>query len=195
MKAKYLLLFIISVISLNALNLPNVHSQKWTDKYDEYFRKYSKRFFGVAFNWKWFKAQAIAESELVVKAKSKVGARGLMQIMPATFAEIKKKFPELKNIHEPRWNIAAGIYYDAYLYRLWTAKRPHDEKLKYTFASYNAGFNRILKAQRLSKTKGYDITYWEAVEKIAHEVENWNHHETIRYIDKIQKLMKNNTNY
>ena len=33
-------------------------------KYDKYFSKYSKRYFGPAFDWRYFKAQAVAESPL-----------------------------------------------------------------------------------------------------------------------------------
>ena len=53
-------------------------------KFDGYFSKYSKRYFGPNFNWIYFKAQAIAESRLKADAKSKVGAAGVMQIMPKT---------------------------------------------------------------------------------------------------------------
>ncbi|MBP6775074.1 MAG: transglycosylase SLT domain-containing protein, partial [Gemmatimonadaceae bacterium] len=53
--------------------------------YDPIFRKYSKRYFSVAFDWRHFKAQAMAESDLNPKARSRVGARGLMQLMPSTY--------------------------------------------------------------------------------------------------------------
>ena len=33
-------------------------------KYDPYFSKYSKRYFGPGFDWRHFKAQAVAESRL-----------------------------------------------------------------------------------------------------------------------------------
>ncbi|MEE2964240.1 MAG: hypothetical protein VX427_08870, partial [Acidobacteriota bacterium] len=38
--------------------------------YDQYFSKYSKRFFGVGFDWYYFKAQALAESTLDEDARS-----------------------------------------------------------------------------------------------------------------------------
>ena len=56
------------------------------DRYDDTFRKYSKRFFGVGFDWHYFKAQGLAESGLDPAAKSPVGARGVMQLMPGTSA-------------------------------------------------------------------------------------------------------------
>ncbi len=65
-------------------------------KYDKYFSKYSKRYFGPGFNWHYFKAQAVAESRLQADARSRVGALGVMQIMPKTFAEITKKNQALR---------------------------------------------------------------------------------------------------
>ena len=57
--------------------------------YDMHFSKYSKRYFGVGFDWRYFKAQAVAESNLREDARSWAGAEGLMQIMPRTFQEIR----------------------------------------------------------------------------------------------------------
>jgi len=65
-------------------------------KFDKYFSKYSKRFFGPTFDWHYFKAQAVAESRLNPKAESGVGAAGIMQIMPRTFKEISKKIRVLR---------------------------------------------------------------------------------------------------
>src|SRR5665213_4199966 len=58
-------------------------------RYDAYFKKYTKRYFGVGFDWQYFKAQGMAESELSATARSNVGARGVMQLMPSTFEEIQ----------------------------------------------------------------------------------------------------------
>ena len=37
-------------------------------RYDEVFRRYSKRYFGVAFDWRWFKAQGMADWNLQTAA-------------------------------------------------------------------------------------------------------------------------------
>ena len=107
------------MLSTAADDRERVDSRYWSTKYDRYFQKYSKRYFGPNFDWKWFKAQAIAESGLNPNALSNTGARGLMQILPSTYAEIRKKNPYFSHINEPRWNIAAGIYYDRFLYGYW----------------------------------------------------------------------------
>ena len=61
------------------------------DKFDDTFRKYTKRFFGPGYDWKHFKAQGLAESNLRPDARSYVGARGVMQIMPGTYSDLRKK--------------------------------------------------------------------------------------------------------
>ena len=169
---------------------PKVTSRKWTSKYDQYFRKYAKRFFGAGFEWEWFKAQAIAESNLRQDAKSWVNAKGIMQIMPTTFHEIKKEIPSLVDINEPRWNIAAGVYYDRQLFSKWKAKRPLDDKMNFTFASYNAGFGTIVRAQKVCKRHGLNENLWQNIKKVARMVQGWRHEETVGYVERINLMME-----
>jgi len=171
-------------------DFPGVTSRKWTSKYDQYFRKYTKRYFGAGFEWKWFKAQAIAESNLKANATSWVNAKGIMQLMPKTFHEIKKKNPSFVDINEPRWNIASGIYYDRQLYKKWRAERPFKDKISFTFASYNAGFRNIIKAQKTAKNHGLNENLWHNIKSVAPKVSGWRHKETVGYVDKITKMMK-----
>ena len=100
----------------------------WSDSYDGYFRKYTKHYFGPHIDWRWFKAQGIAESGLSPEASSSAGAKGIMQILPATYEDIRSKNPHFSRIEEPRWNIAAGIYYDRMLYRKWKKGLPTEER-------------------------------------------------------------------
>lgn len=170
----------------------SVQSSKWTNKWDSHFRKYSKRFFGVGFadirdSWLWWKAQAIAESALKKDAKSWVDAKGLMQVMPETFIEIRSEIDIPKEIYSPKWNIAAGIYYDKKMWKVWDSPRPLDERLKFTFASYNGGAGNILKAQKICKVR---CNYWNNVKTKGKNVDTWKQKETIHYIDRIFKLMK-----
>src|SRR5262249_53596690 len=108
-------------------------------RYDAYFRKYSKRYFGIGFDWQYFKAQGMAESELNAAARSSVGAHGVMQLMPSTFQEIQSKRPEFVSIDDPEWNIAAGIMHDRYLWKLWAPVVADSERPSFMFGSYNAG--------------------------------------------------------
>jgi len=169
---------------------PKVTSKKWTTQYDQYFRKYTKRFFGAGFDWKWFKAQAIAESNLKEDAKSWVNAKGVMQIMPKTFHEIKKKNPSFVDINEPRWNIAAGIYYDQKLFNKWKARRSLNDRMAFTFASYNAGFRNIVKAQKVCKKHGFNENLWHNIKLVAPKIRGWRHRETVGYVDKINAMIE-----
>jgi len=78
-----------------------------------------------------------------------------MQIMPKTFKEIKYKNPSIKgSAKQPKWNIAAGIYYDRSIWKLWKAKRPFIDRIAFMFGSYNAGKGNILKAQKIGIVVG-----------------------------------------
>lgn len=177
---KLILILLFACIQINA--------QKHFTKYDDTFKKYSKRFFGIGYDWKIFKAQSIAESGLNPDAVSFAGARGLMQLMPSTFAEIQSTNSFLENIDDPTWNIAAGIYYDRQLYKAWKDIDTEDEKFRFTFGSYNAGRGTILKAQGKAKDKNLDHTTWESITVVAPEVPKWRHEETLGYVEKIKKF-------
>jgi membrane-bound lytic murein transglycosylase MltF len=158
------------------------------DRYDDQFRKYSKRYFGVGFDWRLFKAQGMAESNLDSAAKSWVGARGIMQLMPNTFQEISSKNPEMSRIDDPEWNIAAGIYYDRILWRLWAADSVEDHRREFMLASYNAGRGTILSAQAIARRDSLDHRSWPAIESVAPKVGRWRYSETLRYVKRIDSL-------
>ncbi len=158
-------------------------------KYDKYFSKYSKRYFGLNFDWKYFKAQAVAESRLKAKAKSRVGAIGIMQIMPKTFKEIKNKNPSIKGSRkQPRWNISAGIYYDKMIWNEWKAERPFQDRINFMFGSYNAGKRNILKAQKIAKRERLNPNLWKSIESSLPVITGKRSKETIGYIRKINKI-------
>jgi membrane-bound lytic murein transglycosylase F len=155
-------------------------------KYDKYFTKYTKRYFGPNFDWRHFKAQAIAESRLKEGAESHAGALGVMQIMPKTFEDILRRNRSIKGTRDqPRWNIAAGIYYDRKLWNLWKADRPFEDRLGFMFGSYNAGSGNILKAQKLAKREKLNENLWQSIEPVLPQVTGKRSIETINYIKRI----------
>ena len=109
--------FLLGVVSPSSVS--HAQGKRDVDRYDATFRKYSKRYFGVGYDWRVFKAQAMAESEMNPAARSWVGARGLMQLMPSTYKEIQSRSSALGSIDDPEWNIAAGIMHDRGLWRRW----------------------------------------------------------------------------
>ncbi|MEE8431484.1 MAG: transglycosylase SLT domain-containing protein [Candidatus Desulfatibia sp.] len=158
-------------------------------KYDQYFSKYSKRYFGPGFDWRYFKAQAVAESRLKAGARSKVGAVGVMQIMPATFKEITKKNPSIKGTRkQPRWNIAAGIYYDRIIWKGWKAERSFKDRISFMLGSYNAGKRNIIKAQKIAQEKGLNPNLWASIVPALPGVTGRRSKETIGYVKKIHMI-------
>lgn len=157
--------------------------------YDQYFRKYSKRFFSPAFDWSYFKSQAIAESNLKPNAVSYVGAQGIMQIMPRTYAEIQKKNSYIDGAAtEPRWNIAAGIWYNKKQFDFWKKGRSLKERLKFMYGSYNAGRGNLLKAQRVAINAELNPKEWASMKEALPKVTGKHSKETLNYVEKIFKI-------
>ncbi len=177
-------ILVLLPVLLVAASHKHVKHKHWSKKYDHYFKKYSKHYFGVNFSWYWFKAQAITESGLNPKAKSKAGALGIMQILPSTYREIAKKNPSLGGISHPHWNIAAGIYYDRQLYKKWQKRNiPKSELLSFTFASYNAGFSKTLRAfNKANKKHRQRQDKWQQIKKYMPGA-------TRAYVHRIKTLM------
>lgn len=169
----FLLVLCLAMQSVAWAGLP----VNWSDDYDTHFRKYAKRYFGPNFDWRWFKAQAITESNLNPRAKSSAGALGIMQILPSTFADIQKNNPHYVDIQSAKWNIAAGIYYNRYLFRHKVLSDvPESDRLFFTFAGYNAGLGGAIKAR---KRAGPPADRWELVRPYAPT-------ETRNYVERIK---------
>lgn len=101
------------------------------DAYADYIAEASRRF-GVPITW--IRAVMRAESAGESRAISSAGAMGLMQIMPATWADLRTRHGLGRDPYDPRDNIIAGT---AYLRQL------HDRYGSPGFlAAYNAGPGR-----------------------------------------------------
>jgi soluble lytic murein transglycosylase-like protein len=161
-----------------------------SDKYDSYFKKYAKRYFGVGFDWKLFKAQGMAESGLSPTAKSWVGARGIMQLMPSTYHDISSHRPEMTSIDDPQWNIAAGIMHDRDMWTLWKDSVPDDDRWRFMFGGYNAGEGTIFRAQGVARASKLDHRTWPNIESVAPTVPRWRYKETLGYVHTIEENRK-----
>lgn len=100
-------------------------------------------------DWKWWKAQLVQESRLDPEARSPVGASGLAQFMPGTWAQYA---PALGYGTLPPTAACpaaeVGAYYMRQLQRQWSAPRPDMDRHRLAQGSYNAGVGNILKAQK-----------------------------------------------
>ena len=183
-----LILIILLMMNSTAYGEDFQHYNK-VIRYDNYFSKYTKHNFGPAFNWHHFKAQAIAESGLKKDAKSRVGAVGLMQIMPTTYEEIIKRHRYIKGRgNSPKWNIAAGISYNRSIWNLFKADRPFQDRLDFTFGAYNAGKGNIIKAQKRAKRSGKNPNLWTSIEQTLSEITGRHSKETLGYVTKIKSI-------
>jgi membrane-bound lytic murein transglycosylase F len=167
-------------------------AKKISQRFDPAFRKYSKRYFGAAFDWRYFKAQGFAESGLKPDATSWVGARGVMQLMPSTYQQIASHRPEFGAIDQPDWNIAAGILHDRDLWQLW-GTIPEAERYHFMFASYNAGEGPIGRALAMAKQTSPEPA-WASIELIAPRVQRWRYGETLDYVRRIDSTYFKLTN-
>jgi membrane-bound lytic murein transglycosylase MltF len=161
-------------------------SRRATERFDPIFRKYTRRYFGIGTDWTLFKAQGMAESDLTPGARSRVGARGIMQLMPSTYRQIQSVLPQFGAIDNPEWNIAAGILHDRDLWTLWKKDVPDDERWAFVFAGYNAGEGTIMRARKTAAAARLNDRSWSSIERVAPTVERWRYSETLGYVRTIQ---------
>lgn len=100
-------------------------------KYDTIIEHYAAKY---AVDATLVRAVIQVESNFDPNCVSSKGARGLMQLMPAT----ARRFG-VKKIHDPDENIHGGVKFLAYLMRLFNGDLPR------VLAGYNAGENAVLK--------------------------------------------------
>jgi membrane-bound lytic murein transglycosylase MltF len=145
----------------------------------ELFRKYSKEY---NVDYLLMMAQGFQESALNQNAKSKVGAVGVMQLMPATGQQMK-----VGDISQLDANVHAGVKYIRFMVDKYFANEPMTDtnKLLFAFAAYNAGPGRIHALRVEAAKKGLDPNVWlNNVEMIAAERVGV---ETVTYVSNIYK--------
>jgi membrane-bound lytic murein transglycosylase MltF len=118
------------------------------------FRKYGEKYH---FDPLMLAAQGYQESTLDQSAKSHVGAIGIMQIMPATGAELK-----VGDIRVIEPNIHGGAkYMDQLMTRYFKdAKFDDANRSLFAFASYNAGPGNISRMRKEAEKRGLDPDKW-----------------------------------
>ena len=120
----------------------------------EFFRKYGDKY---GFDPLMLAAQGYQESQLNQDAKSHVGAIGVMQLMPATGAEMK-----VGDVKATEANIHAGTkYMDQLMTRYFRdAKFNEANRSLFAFAAYNAGPGRIASLRKEAVKRDLDPDKW-----------------------------------
>jgi membrane-bound lytic murein transglycosylase MltF len=127
-------------------------------------------------------AQGYQESRLDQNVKSKVGAIGIMQVMPKTGKELA-----VGDISKIEPNIHAGVKYFRFMVDQFFKDEPMDPLNKglMTLASYNAGPNRIRQLRKEAEKRGLNPNVWFGnVERVVAERVG---SETVTYVSNIYK--------
>lgn len=117
-----------------------------SNQYDILIQDITAKFFPVC-DWRLIKAQIQQESSFNPTAQSPCGARGLLQLMPATAKEVGYQPEEL---WDPQKNLCAGIKYLYEQYRHFPEIPDHNYRLKFALAAYNGGRGYINAALKLA---------------------------------------------
>ena len=118
------------------------------------FSKYGEKY---RFDPLMLSAQGYQESQLDQKAKSHVGAVGIMQLMPATGAELK-----VGDINIAESNVHAGTKYMDQLMTKYLPDAKFDDtnRTLFAFACYNAGPGNISRMRKEAAKRGLDPDKW-----------------------------------
>lgn len=166
----------------NAQYVKDAASQEERAKFERmatFFRQYGSQY---RLDYLLMAAQGYQESRLDQNVKSKVGAIGVMQVMPATGQEL-----QVGNIRQLEPNIHAGVKYIRFMMDRYYEKEPMNALNKglFTFAAYNAGPRRIAELRQTAVKRGLDPNVWfNNVELIAAEKIG---RETVTYVSNIYK--------
>jgi membrane-bound lytic murein transglycosylase MltF len=143
------------------------------------FEQYGSRY-GV--DYVLMAAQGYQESGLDQSVRSRVGAIGVMQVMPGTGKEMA-----VGDIRQTGTNIHAGVKYFRFMMDQFYTDEPMDELNKglMTLASYNAGPARIRQLREETARRGLDPNVWFGnVERVVSERVG---RETVQYVSNIYK--------
>jgi len=121
--------------------------------YDELVKKHSKTF---ELDWRLITSQMYQESRFDPNAKSWVGAKGLMQVMPRTAQELK-----VDNVEQPDNGILAGVKLMARYSNYFNSPDiSAKDRIRFALASYNCGPGHVYDARELASQMGLNPNKW-----------------------------------
>ena len=122
-------------------------------KYDDLIKKFTEK---LGWDWRLLASQIYQESKFDPEAESWAGAKGLMQVMPATAEELG-----IKDISDPLESLRGGTTYLNQLYNRFEEITDDNERIKFTLAAFNCGFGHVTDAQRLAEANNLNPFVWK----------------------------------
>jgi membrane-bound lytic murein transglycosylase F len=121
-------------------------------QYDDLIKKYASE---LGWDWRLLASQVYQESKFIPHAESWTGAKGLMQVMPATAKELG-----ITDKSDPEQSLRGGTDYLNHLYERFPEVPDSLNRVKLTLAAYNCGYQHVVDAQRLAEAEGLDKNVW-----------------------------------
>jgi membrane-bound lytic murein transglycosylase F len=121
-------------------------------QYDDLIKKYASE---LGWDWRLLASQVYQESKFIPHAESWTGAKGLMQVMPATAKELG-----ITDKSDPEQSLRGGTDYLKHLYDRFPEIPDSLNRVKLTLAAYNCGYQHVVDAQRLAEAEGLNKNVW-----------------------------------
>lgn len=163
----------------------NINNEKELVKFEQLQSLFAKHAQTYDFDQLMLMAQGFQESHLDQKARSNMGAVGVMQMLPSTAADKAIGIHGIETSADK--NIEAGSKYmrliiDRYLND--PAITPLNRTLL-AFAAYNAGPGNLRKMRHLAETSGLDPNVW--FQNVEHAAAHVTGRQTVDYVANIYK--------
>ena len=133
----------------------------------------------LGWDWRLLASLIYQESQFQAGDTSWAGAKGLMQMMPSTAKELG-----IKDRENPEESLRGGTAYLERLYKNFEPVKDSVQRIKFTMASYNCGYQHVKDAQNLAEFYGLDKYTWDNnVDKMIlalSDPKNYNH-EIVQY--------------
>lgn len=126
------------------------------DKISPYDKIIMQHADSIGWDWRLLASMIYQESGFDPRAESWAGAKGLMQMMPATARHFGLKDP-----YDPAQSIEAGVAYLERLMERYDEMKDSVEQTKFVLASYNVGPSHVQDAMRLAEKYGKDPLRWD----------------------------------
>jgi membrane-bound lytic murein transglycosylase F len=121
--------------------------------YDTLIQKHAKK---IDWDWRLVASLIYQESRFDPDNSSWANAKGLMQLMPQTAAELG-----VQDRSDPQESIRGGTKYLNQIWKTFETVKDTIQRTKFTMAAYNCGLYHVKDAQNLATERGLDSNLWD----------------------------------